>query len=204
MATSPSALSHHLLTQAYNNAWANHRLGEACATLDHEAFRANRTGFFPSIQATLNHILIVDWFYIDALEREADGRPPNPTPQDYFVDQVPCQEAIALRQAQRAADGRLLRYCAHLDDGTLDRIVTIVRPQGLQQDTRRRLLAHLFEHQIHHRGQAHAMLAGTTVTPPQLDEFFPAGEASLRAADFSALGWTESMIWDGGIAPGTP
>ncbi len=35
-----------------------------------------------------------------------------------------------------------------------------------------RLLAHLFQHQIHHRGQAHAMLAGTTVAPPQLDEFF--------------------------------
>ena len=34
------------------------------------------------------------------------------------------------------------------------------------------ILAHLFQHQIHHRGQAHAMLAGTAVPPPQLDEFF--------------------------------
>ncbi len=34
------------------------------------------------------------------------------------------------------------------------------------------VLAHLFQHQIHHRGQAHAMLAGTPVPPPQLDEFF--------------------------------
>ena len=34
------------------------------------------------------------------------------------------------------------------------------------------LLPHLFQHQIHHRGQAHAMLAGTGVAPPQLDEFF--------------------------------
>ena len=33
-------------------------------------------------------------------------------------------------------------------------------------------LLHLFQHQIHHRGQAHAMLAGTSVAPPQLDEFF--------------------------------
>ena len=45
-----------------------------------------------------------------------------------------------------------------------------------------RLLAHLFQHQIHHRGQAHAMLAGTPVAPPQLDEFFCANEAHLRAA----------------------
>ena len=34
------------------------------------------------------------------------------------------------------------------------------------------LLAHLFQHQIHHRGQAHAMLSGAGVSPPQLDEFF--------------------------------
>ena len=33
-------------------------------------------------------------------------------------------------------------------------------------------LAHLFNHQTHHRGQVHAMLAGTGVPPPQLDEFF--------------------------------
>jgi uncharacterized damage-inducible protein DinB len=27
-----------------------------------------RTGFFPSLRATLNHILIVDLFYVDAME----------------------------------------------------------------------------------------------------------------------------------------
>jgi hypothetical protein len=31
--------------------------------------------------------------------------------------------------------------------------------------------------------------------PPQLDEFFSAGEAPLRAQDFAELGWTEEMIW---------
>jgi uncharacterized damage-inducible protein DinB len=40
---------------------------------------------------------------------------------------------------------------------------------------------HLFQHQIHHRGQVHAMLAGTHVAPPPLDEFYCAGDASLRA-----------------------
>jgi uncharacterized damage-inducible protein DinB len=58
-----------------------------------------------------------------------------------------------------------------------------------------RLLSHLFEHQIHHRGQVHAMLSGTPVKPPQLDEFFCAGETGLRAADFAQLGWTEALIW---------
>jgi hypothetical protein len=39
------------------------------------------------------------------------------------------------------------------------------------------------------------MLSGTSVAPPQLDEFFSAGEAALRAGDFLELGWTEQMIW---------
>ena len=43
---------------------------------------------------------------------------------------------------------------------------------GLVPERLDAVLAHLFQHQIHHRGQAHAMLAGTDVPPPQLDEFF--------------------------------
>jgi len=58
----------YLRVQAQNNAWANHRLLEACARLTQEALEAARVGFFPSLLATLNHILIVDWFYVDALE----------------------------------------------------------------------------------------------------------------------------------------
>src|SRR5215831_648812 len=53
---------------AYNNAWANHRLLAACAELTQGEFEAERTGFFPSLQATLNHVYVIDLFYVDALE----------------------------------------------------------------------------------------------------------------------------------------
>lgn len=33
-------LSHHLLTQAYNNGWANHRLYKACLQLTQDEFVA--------------------------------------------------------------------------------------------------------------------------------------------------------------------
>jgi uncharacterized damage-inducible protein DinB len=65
----------------------------------------------------------------------------------------------------------------------------------VQEERCDRLLMHLFQHDIHHRGQAHAMLSGTRVKPPQLDEFFSIGEAPLRAAEFAALGWTEAKVW---------
>lgn len=190
-------LSHHLVTEAYNNGWANHRLLRACAQLSQADFVAPRSGFFPSIKATLNHILTVDWFYIDALEREARGAPPHP---DYlgafFAVTEPFDTCAALWQAQRASDRRLIDYCRALRDADLGRIVTIDRGEGvLQRDSRQRLLAHLFGHQIHHRGQVHAMLSSTPVAPPQLDEFFAAGEAPLRAQDFAELGWSEDAVW---------
>jgi len=188
-------LAHHLLTQAYNNAWANHRLLKACAQLSDEEFRAPRVSFFPSLSATLNHNLTVDWFYIDALEHALRELPPNPDCYDFFKLDEPFPHCTELQAAQAQCDRRLLAFCAAQRDADLQRPVTIARYSGPKTDSRVRLLAHLFQHQIHHRGQVHAMLAGTGVAPPQLDEFFCAGEAALRAADFAALGWSEAQIW---------
>ena len=76
-----------------------------------------------------------------------------------------------------------------LTDEQLDTPVPIMRRAGFRSEPATRLLAHLFQHQIHHRGQAHAMLAGTPIEPPQLDEFFCANEAHLRAAELAELGY---------------
>lgn len=188
-------LSHHLLTMAYNNAWANHRLYKACLQLCRDEFVAPRCSFFPSIKATLNHLLTVDWFYLQALECELRGEPPEADAGRFFEPEEPFDNAEQLQREQAQTDHRLIAYCRQLRDDQLQRSVSIVRPERVQHDTRLRLLAHLFEHQIHHRGQVHAMLAETDVRPPQLDEFFCEGEADLRAQDFAELGWTEELIW---------
>ena len=187
-------LAHHLCTQAYNNGWANHRLLKACGQLTQAQFQAVRTSFFPTIQATLNHILTCDWFYLDALEREQRGDAPHPDCYVFFAQDEPFDNCPDLHAAQRASDARLIAHCTQLSDADLARPVTILRDTP-QVDTRLRLLAHLFQHQLHHRGQVHAMLSGTHVEPPQLDEFYSSGEAPLRAQDFAELGWTESDIW---------
>jgi len=49
----PAGLRLMLRAMACNNAWANHRLLRACALLTNEEFAAPRTGFFPSLRATL-------------------------------------------------------------------------------------------------------------------------------------------------------
>jgi uncharacterized damage-inducible protein DinB len=173
---------------AHNNAWANHRLLAACSRLAQEEFEATRTSFFPSIKATLNHNLTVDWFYIDGLEGGWLG-------PKAWADPNPCPTVHDLQREQAAADRRLVAVCNALAEASLGGYVRLNRGTRVQTERRDRLLLHLFQHQIHHRGQAHAMLAGTSVKPPQLDEFFSAAEAGLRAEDFAALGWTEETVW---------
>jgi uncharacterized damage-inducible protein DinB len=173
---------------AFNNAWANHRLLTACATLSQEDFEAKRTSFFPSLQLTLNHVYVIDLFYVDALEGGWLG------PKAWDND-VPYPSVAELKPAQAAIDNRLIAICDGLTPELLSNIVRVNRDTRIQTERRDRLLMHLFQHQIHHRGQAHAMLSGTAIEPPQLDEFFSAGEAPLRATEFASLGWTEDTVW---------
>ena len=194
-----SPLAHHLATMAFNNAWSNHRLLGACLLLGPEEFEATRTSFFPSIRATLNHNLTVDWDYVDALERALRDQPVNANARSYFDPVEPFARADELAEAQRAVDRRLVALCRGATDADLVRDVPIQRRAGVLVEPATRLLAHLFQHQIHHRGQVHAMLAGTRVAPPQLDEFFCANEAHSRAAELAELGWSEAEIW--GDAP---
>lgn len=192
-----ASAARYFATMAYNNAWANHRLLKACAQLSQADFVAPRTSFFPSIKATLNHILTVDWLYLDMLERSRQGRPPNLESRKFFEPEEPFDTCAEISRQQRACDARLIALCLELDDDGLDGPVQVPRATGVYTDRVGRILAHLFQHQIHHRGQVHAMLAGTPVAPPQLDEFFCSNEVPLRAQDFAELGFTEEAIWAG-------
>lgn len=174
---------------AYNNAWANHRLLTACRQLTPAEFTAQRTGFFPSLRATLNHILIIDHFYVDAMEGGTLG-------PAAWAEREPHDTVATLQAAQADMDRRLIAMVEGLDGAGLQRIVHVHRGTRVQHERMDRLLLHLFQHQTHHRGQAHAMVSGTSVPPPQLDEFFSAEEAPLRAAEFATLGWTEDTVWE--------
>jgi uncharacterized damage-inducible protein DinB len=176
---------------AWNNAWANHRLHAACAGLDDAAYRAGRTSFFPSIALTLNHIRLIDLFYIDALEGGTLGHAA-------FAEHDAPPPFAEVRAAQALLDRRLIAYCDRLDAEGLAREIRVHRPDHVQVEPADRLLLHLFQHDVHHRGQVHAMLAGTGVAPPQLDEFFSAADLPLRAGELAALAVTEAAIWGPG------
>jgi uncharacterized damage-inducible protein DinB len=167
---------------AENNAWSNLRLHRACARLSQADLDAERTSFFPTILRTLNHILIVDWYYVDALEHAGRGR-------SVFADEEPFAALEPLARAQREVDARLVAFTRALaDEAALDVEVRLERQDHVQVERAGDVLLHLAAHQIHHRGQVHAMLSGTPVAPPQLDEFFMSEELPLREEELRALG----------------
>jgi uncharacterized damage-inducible protein DinB len=172
----------HFSAMARNNRWANHVLLRACARLDTNDFTATRISFFPSIAATLSHNYFVDTLYVDALQEGGLGLA-------VFRDERVFDHASALIPLQVKVDWRLIRFCDRLSEADLSRMVVTDRGEkGQLQERIDNILAHLFQHQIHHRGQAHAMLAGTHVKPPQLDEFF---------LDFERAGDIEEALAEG-------
>lgn len=152
------------LQMALNNAWANATLYGALAGLPEGGFAANRPGFFPSLEKTLNHIYEVDLYYIDALTEGGKGR------SVYVRDDV--ADAKELGKLQAESDLKLANFCASLTGEGLTSMRQTERKEETVPERVDWLLLHLFQHQIHHRGQAHVQLQDAGIDPPQLDDFY--------------------------------
>lgn len=83
----------------------------------------------------------------------------------------------------------MVAHVRAIDDGAgVDGPVRFEREDQVQVERVGDVLLHLFQHLIHHRGQAHAMLAGPRAHPPQLDGFVLARERPLRESELTTLG----------------
>ncbi|WP_421850913.1 DinB family protein [Oricola sp.] len=151
------------LAMALNNAWANATLYSAISGMSDADFAAPRPGFLGSLKATLNHIHVIDLYYMDALEGGGVGRS--------LRDQDDIASVSALARAQADADLRLTRFCNALTPAILQETCLTDRPEGAVEEQVGSILLHIFQHQVHHRGQAHTMVADAGIDPPQLDEF---------------------------------
>jgi uncharacterized damage-inducible protein DinB len=172
---------------ALANRLANARLHRACALLSPSELTARRPVFFGSIQATLNHILLVDRFYLNAMEGHRLNRA--------ALDEArACPDLPTLTRWQSEMDNRLIAHIHGLEVADLSAIVEIDRGERVQKDRRDDTLLHLMTHQVHHRGQVHDMLSATTIKPPQLDEFFMGDDHAARAEDMGLLGWSETDL----------
>lgn len=153
----------HFERCATYNRWANARLYEAALTLSDGDYRRDVGVFFRSMLGTLNHLLLTDRIWLKRLTGE--GEHPN------RLDAIIHEDRRALAAARAEEDDRIVRYVASLDNAQLYGLHRYATTSGKQfEQSRGEILSHLFNHQTHHRGQAHAILSICTgQEPPPLD-----------------------------------
>lgn len=144
----------YLRTMARYNAEMNRRLYDAAAKLTDEQRKADQGAFWHSIHGTLTHLL---WGDTQWMSRFADW----PKPEVSIKQSAGMIDDFATLRARREkADADLIAWADTVDDAWLDG--DLVWFSGAAQREMRRprrfLLAHFFNHQTHHRGQAHALL----------------------------------------------
>jgi uncharacterized damage-inducible protein DinB len=145
------------------NAWVNERLYDAVAKIDDRGYRADRGAFFGSLHGTLNHLLLGDRIWMHRFTGE--GKEPAE------LDAILYDDFGELRAARRVEDARISSYVGSLTDADLTGTVryrTTRNPTEIEQ-LLAPLLIHFFNHQTHHRGQAHCLLTGLAGEAPSFD-----------------------------------
>ncbi len=144
--------SHYTMFAGYN-AWCNERLYAVAAQVSDADYRADRRAFFKSLHGTLNHILVGDRIWMHHFTGKGD--------LPAGLDTILYEELAALRTARQAEDAKISRYVGALSDddlaGTI-RYRTFSNPADIEQQLAP-ALDHFFNHQTHHRGQAHGLLS---------------------------------------------
>ena len=170
-----SLLTHFRMFGHYNG-WANRLLFDAAATLDDEAYRADRGAFFKSVHGTLNHLLATDRIWMRRFTGEGDA--PD------RLDAILFQDFTDLRVARQDEDRRITSYVDNLTEDRIEGTIKYRRVSSPEQFEQRLApaLAHWFNHQTHHRGQVHTLLTGLTGSAPEFDLLFYQRLAARGAA----------------------
>ena len=141
------------------NAWANARLFRMAGALQEDLYRREVGAYFKSLHGTLNHLLVADRIWMHRLTGVGDH--PDKLNAILF-DELP-----ALYAARVAEDNRIIGFVQELAEPALEEVWDYRTLNGTPQRQRRReILAHLFNHETHHRGQAHAILTVLGVSEP--------------------------------------
>ena len=156
-------IEHFRLLAGFNR-WANGRIYDAAAALSEADYLKTRAcAFFGSIHGTLNHLLLVDllWF----------GRLAGAVPTISRLDEILYDDFAALRKAREAEDERIVELLRGMAEVGLteDCRFTLISEPGERAMQPQLMLATVFNHQTHHRGQVHAMLKEAGAEPPALD-----------------------------------
>lgn len=145
-------MKRHFLMMARYNEWANGRLYEAASDLSDDEFRRDVGAVFRSMQGTLNHVLAADRIWMKRFSGEGEA--------PAALDAILYPAFPALRLAREAEDKRIVGW---IEEATEEKLagrfsyMTVTDMRTISQNLAP-ALHHVFNHQTHHRGQAHMIL----------------------------------------------
>lgn len=128
-----------------------------------EQYRRPTGVFFSSLHGTLNHLLLTDRVWLKRLTGEGE--------HPLRLDAILFEDRNELARARISEDARLKRVVGGYSDADFAAPLSYQTMSGApQQQMLSDILLHLFNHQTHHRGHAHACCSILTGNePPSLD-----------------------------------
>jgi uncharacterized damage-inducible protein DinB len=150
----------HFVMMAKYNAWANARLFRMAGALRDDLYRKQVGAYFKSLHGTLNHLLVADRIWMRRLTGEGD--------QPDKLSAILFDDLPSLHAARVEEDSRIVGFVQGLEERDFEEVCDYRTLNGTpQRQLRREVLAHLFNHETHHRGQAHAILTILGVSEPE-------------------------------------
>lgn len=156
MSENQLATTGYLRTMARYNAKMNERLYAAAARLSDEDRRRDRGAFWQSIHGTLNHLLWADRMWMSRFEPAKWEKPALAQKDSASL----IGEFTELADARKTADAAIAAWAGSVGEEWLSGNLTWFSGSAGQEITAPAgfLVLHFFNHQTHHRGQAHALV----------------------------------------------
>jgi len=143
------------------NAWANHRVLDACAPLSPDQFTRSLGSSFSSVRDTLAHIFGAEWLWLERFQ----GRSPASLPE---ASQFP--DFTSLRARWLEHESALLRFVRGLTQDDLNRVMEYKTLKfGVYRNPLWQSMQHLVNHGSYHRGQFTTMLRQLGAQPIATD-----------------------------------
>lgn len=156
------------------NTWFNRRLYELVASLTDEERQRDLGAFFGSIHGTLSHILLTDRMWLGRISKHPHGfRSLEKTPLVFEIEslaQVLYPSFSDLAVQRRETDTAIEAWVAELTPEVLESDLSYARSTGQAMVAPFwHVVAHLFNHQTHHRGQVTTLLSQLGRDPGSTD-----------------------------------
>ena len=152
------------------NRWMNEKLYGFAATLSDEARKRDGGAFFKSIHGTFNHLLLADQVWL-ARFKGVTFPEGFMAPGIRALDQELYTDFDELRRERALTDDELTIWVSTLSHERLATPFSYIRRGQRQEAPLWWAVAHLFNHQTHHRGQVTTLFTQQGCDPGVTDLF---------------------------------